>query len=319
MSEFYLDSIGETSAEAKRRKRREKKLRQKVRKEEERQQKGLHHSSHAKVNETSVADVDEKVDNDQPKHKIKSEKKEKSKETFDELDDFALLDQLIQKNKDFKQTSTSTSSFSSTKLAHNAAGKEAARKALKQRMALDKKSRCGKRISKRSSNPRTDIGGEPDLSKFMGSGGAHGLAGLMNNPAMMEMAQKVMAQNPHNMGRAERMMGDTNAMQRVMSNASMQATDRNVMHTSSTMNLERNKRATAELENLLGQLEDLEFEEEIQASKTIKDPSYEHLGNQITNLMLELDKVDVTGNEPLRQRRKAAINRASRLGDKVTD
>jgi len=179
------------------------------------------------------------------------------------------------------------------------------------------------------------MGGGPDLSKVMGSV-APGVAGRINNPAMMQMAENVMAQNPHMMARAERLMKDTDAMQHVMSkighqdpdavanmmkkmNTSMQATDGNEIHTSSTMNLEQNKKATIELENLLEQLDDLEFEAEIQASKTIKDPSYEHLGNRITNLVLELDKVDVTGNEPLRQRRKAAINRSQALGDRVAE
>ena len=66
-------------------------------------------------------------------------------------------------------------------------------------------------------------------------------------------------------------------------------------------------------------LEDLEFEEEVQASKTVKDPSYEHLGKRITNLMLEFDKVDVTGNEPLKMKRKAAIKRIQILGEKVAE
>ena len=151
------------------------------------------------------------------------------------------------------------------------------------------------------------------------------------------MAQNMMAQNPALAARAQRMMQDPDAMQRAM--AKMGNQDPNtmtaMMEKMSSMNAAsspgqqanapsanteaQNKESEAALDKLIEELDDLEFEEEVQASKTVKDPSYEHLGKRITNLMLEFDKVDVTGNEPLKMKRKAAIKRIQILGEKAAE
>lgn len=62
-----------------------------------------------------------------------------------------------------------------------------------------------------------DIGGMPDLSQLLGGGGgAGGLAGLMSNPSMMQMAQQMMS-NPAMMQQAQQMMSNPAMMQQAMS------------------------------------------------------------------------------------------------------
>lgn len=77
---------------------------------------------------------------------------------------------------------------------------------------------CKEGLEQAVVNPAPKDAGMPDLSALAGmmGGGGGGLAGLMNNPAMKEMAAGMM-QNPQMMQMAQNMMQNPDMMRNVMS------------------------------------------------------------------------------------------------------
>ena len=73
------------------------------------------------------------------------------------------------------------------------------------------------------------------------------------------------------------------------------------------------------LDDLADDLDMLELEEYGNRNKANKDKNYATLGKRITNLMLEFDKVDVSGSDELREERKEYIQRIQKLGDLVEE
>ena len=174
---------------------------------------------------------------------------------------------------------------------------------------------------------------------------------------MLKMAQNMMMNNPSMMAKAQRMMKDPNAMANAMAKLNMSGQDPNDMANMMMQKLSaeanggvvpdasvfksmvkngdaNNSNATNKtnknshydvnknkelLDTLSEELDMLELEEYGNRNKTTKDKSYATLGKRITNLMLEFDKVDVSGSEELREERKEYIQRIQKLGDLVEE
>ena len=211
------------------------------------------------------------------------------------------------------------------------------------------------------------------MMQGMGGGGG-GLEAMMKNmdPNMVQMAEKMMMNNPSLKARAERMMKDPNAMAGAMKKLGASGQDSNGMAWKSMMqkmsaeanggvvpdadtfknmmnnnndnsnnNNNNNTNGTYDMDNansnnnddkpydvkknkdilddLADDLDMLELEEYGNRNKANKDKNYATLGKRITNLMLEFDKVDVSGSDELREERKEYIQRIQKLGDLVEE
>ena len=164
---------------------------------------------------------------------------------------------------------------------------------------------------------------------------------MMKNPAMMARAERMM-KDPDAMANAMKKLNapvsDPKAMAKTMMAKMNAEANGGVVHNdgafNNTMmnaanNFNNNSKTISEpydekknrtlLDDLSDELDMLELEEYGNRNKTAKDKSYATLGKRITNLMLEFDKVDVSGSDELREERKEYIQRIQKLGDLVAE
>ena len=291
------------------------------------------------------------------KKKKKKQKKKDSTDDLDEMAllDLAIKEAAEAKKK--QPTLQSTSKFDKREAEKKAAKRKALRERMSlERKSRGGKLRNQQRAQE-AIMENTGSGSEGLEAMMQGMGNLGGLEAMMKNmdPNVMEMAQNMM-NNPAMMARAERMMKDPDAMANAIKKLNASGSDPKAMaktmmdkmnaetnsgvvqnsggaFNNTRMNAANNGKGISKtinkpydenknrdlLDDLSDELDMLELEEYGNRNKKAKDKSYATLGKRITNLMLEFDKVDVSGSDELREERKEYIQRIQKLGDLVAE